>query len=116
MRLVSTRVLPEPAPATISRGVPAWVTAARWGSLRPTSNRSASGGGAADGTSNKACTTATLCRPADIVRHRRSAVGQRKSRGRGLAAPPGHGILDGVQHAIRFYFYGTGSPAAVGRA
>ena len=40
IRLVSTRVLPEPAPATISSGVPKWVTAARCGSLRPSSSRS----------------------------------------------------------------------------
>src|SRR6478735_8871931 len=35
MRRVRTRVLPEPAPATTSSGAPACVTAARWGSLRP---------------------------------------------------------------------------------
>ena len=41
MRWVSTRVLPEPAPATMSRGVPAWTTAARWFSFSP--SRSAAG-------------------------------------------------------------------------
>src|SRR6202034_3709102 len=35
IRWVSTRVLPEPAPATISSGPPAWVTAARCCGLRP---------------------------------------------------------------------------------
>ena len=42
MRWVSTRVLPEPAPATISSGVPLWVTAARCGSLSPSSSASGS--------------------------------------------------------------------------
>src|SRR4051795_5116614 len=55
IRRVSTRVLPEPAPATTSSGVPAWVTAARCGSLRPSSSSSGDGprrggGGAAPGT------------------------------------------------------------------
>jgi 5'-nucleotidase len=36
--------------------------------------------------------------------------------GLGLARSRRHGILNGVRHATRFYFYGTGSPAAVGRA
>src|SRR6185503_19588431 len=35
MRWVSTRVLPEPAPATINRGDPACVTACRWRGLSP---------------------------------------------------------------------------------
>jgi hypothetical protein len=35
----------------------------------------------------------------------------------GLARMRRHGILDGVIHAAqRFFYYGTGSPAAVGRA
>ncbi len=40
IRRVSTRVLPEPAPATTSSGAPSWTTAARWGSLRPSSSSS----------------------------------------------------------------------------
>ena len=43
MRRVSTRVLPEPAPATTSSGAPACTTAARWGSLRPSSSSSGLG-------------------------------------------------------------------------
>ncbi|MFC2285598.1 MAG: hypothetical protein ACFNLH_08955 [Corynebacterium matruchotii] len=35
MRWVRTRVLPDPAPAMMSRGAPAWVTAASWAGLRP---------------------------------------------------------------------------------
>src|SRR5689334_15872679 len=35
IRRVSTRVLPEPAPATTSRGAPSWTTARRCGSLSP---------------------------------------------------------------------------------
>ena len=35
MRWVSTRVLPEPAPARMSSGPSPWVTAARWGSFKP---------------------------------------------------------------------------------
>ena len=41
MRWVSTRVLPEPAPATISSGPSVWVTASYWTGLRP-SRRSSS--------------------------------------------------------------------------
>ena len=47
IRRVSTRVLPEPAPATTSSGAPAWTTAARCGSLRPASRSSALGRGRA---------------------------------------------------------------------
>ena len=43
IRRVSTRVLPEPAPATTSSGAPAWTTAARWGSLSPSSSSSVVG-------------------------------------------------------------------------
>src|SRR4051812_13797011 len=35
IRCVSTRVLPEPAPASTSSGPSSWRTACRWGSLRP---------------------------------------------------------------------------------
>ncbi len=40
MRRVSTRVLPEPAPATTSNGAPSWTTASRCGSLSPSSSSS----------------------------------------------------------------------------
>ncbi len=43
IRRVSTRVLPEPAPATTSSGGPACTTAWRWGSLRPSSSSSGDG-------------------------------------------------------------------------
>ncbi len=50
MRRVSTRVLPEPAPATMSRGPPRWTTEASWDGVRPSTNSSAEGaGGRADG-------------------------------------------------------------------
>src|SRR6476620_4173583 len=42
MRLVSTRVLPEPAPATMSRGLPSWSTASRCCGFRPRSSSSGS--------------------------------------------------------------------------
>jgi hypothetical protein len=42
IRRVSTRVLPEPAPATTSSGAPAWTTACRCGSLSPSSSVSGS--------------------------------------------------------------------------
>ncbi len=53
IRRVSTRVLPEPAPATTSSGAPSWTTAARWGSLSPSSSSSLlgprrDGGGSAE--------------------------------------------------------------------
>src|SRR5688572_15924428 len=37
-----TRVLPLPAPATISSGPSTWATASRWGSVRSCNNRSTS--------------------------------------------------------------------------
>ena len=40
IRRVSTRVLPDPAPATTSSGAPACTTAARCGSLSPSSSSS----------------------------------------------------------------------------
>src|SRR4051812_249847 len=42
MRRVRTRVLPEPAPARMHRGLASVVTARAWAGLRPWSNRSAS--------------------------------------------------------------------------
>ena len=41
IRRVSTRVLPEPAPATTSTGAPAWSTAARCGGFKPANSSSA---------------------------------------------------------------------------
>src|SRR5690606_37319439 len=41
MRRVSTLVFPEPAPATMSRGVPVCRTASRWAGLRPSRRASA---------------------------------------------------------------------------
>src|SRR5438874_11882035 len=38
IRCVSTRVFPEPAPATISSGPPGWVTASRWTGFRSSSS------------------------------------------------------------------------------
>src|SRR5947209_1713855 len=42
IRWVSTRVLPDPAPARIKSGPPGYVTASRWGSLSPSSRASRS--------------------------------------------------------------------------
>src|SRR5664280_3635871 len=53
IRCASTRVLPDPAPATINSGAPWWMTAARCWGLRP--SRSASGARLFTGSS---------CRPA----------------------------------------------------
>ena len=47
MRWVSTRVLPEPAPATISSGAPVWVTAAACCGLSPATSDSGVCAGAA---------------------------------------------------------------------
>ena len=44
MRRVSTRVFPDPAPATMSRGPPRWTTDSRCGPVRPTSSSSAGAG------------------------------------------------------------------------
>src|SRR6056297_3234030 len=38
MRWVSTRVLPEPAPAITSSGPDGWTTASSWSGLRPSAN------------------------------------------------------------------------------
>src|SRR4051812_7614681 len=49
IRWVSTRVLPEPAPARMSSGPSPCVTASRWGGVRPSSRASiAARGGAGD--------------------------------------------------------------------
>src|SRR6478735_1477890 len=45
MRWVSTRVLPEPAPATMSSGLPSWTTASRCCGLRPSRRRLSEGSG-----------------------------------------------------------------------
>src|SRR4029453_8522684 len=74
IRWVSTRVLPEPAPATISNGDPACVTASRCGPFSPDSNVSGSclrarrgwaGCGAFSGETRIA--GASLCRPTDEI-------------------------------------------------
>src|SRR3954447_19711129 len=49
MRCASTRVLPEPAPATMSSGSPSWVTAARCCGFNPSSSASGSTGRPAPG-------------------------------------------------------------------
>src|SRR4051812_42502615 len=49
IRCVSTRVLPEPAPARISSGPSPCTTASRWGRLRPASSSSILGSWAASG-------------------------------------------------------------------
>src|SRR5215217_4411203 len=49
MRWVSTRVLPDPAPARISNGPSPCTTASRWGGLRPASSSSILGSWAASG-------------------------------------------------------------------
>src|SRR3954454_3912176 len=49
MRWVSTRVLPDPAPARISSGPSPRTTASRWGGLRPASSSSILGSWAASG-------------------------------------------------------------------
>src|SRR4051812_27379623 len=49
MRWVSTRVLPEPAPARINSGPSPCTTASRWGGLRPASSSSILGSWAASG-------------------------------------------------------------------
>ena len=59
MRWVSTLVLPDPAPATMSSGPPSWSTASRCCGLRPRISASASGkrGGASSGWSSRGGTT-----------------------------------------------------------
>src|ERR687898_1559018 len=47
MRWVSTRVLPDPAPATTSSGPSAWVTASDWTGLSPPSSPDAPSGAGA---------------------------------------------------------------------
>ena len=43
MRRVSTRVLPEPAPATISSGLPRCSTASRWAGFSPSTSSARAG-------------------------------------------------------------------------
>ena len=82
MRRVSTRVLPEPAPATTSSGVPSWTTAARCGSLSPARRSSA----------RRLCADASACasrvgRPAEGLADDREGVAHLPSTLR--AATPG---------------------------
>src|SRR3954468_18643884 len=68
-RCVSTRVLPEPAPATTSSGPPGWVTASRWTGFSP---------------ARRSCVGLTIARPmlptgCDVSREQM-------------------GVLDGVEH------------------
>ncbi len=43
MRCVSTRVLPEPAPATTSSGPSVWITASPWAGFSPSRSEERSG-------------------------------------------------------------------------
>ena len=85
MRCASTRVLPEPAPATMSSGPPSWTTACRCGPLSPASIRSSS-------------------RPTEPL-----AVRWRASSG----VLPGEGLLDAAHDHITVSRTGDGPAAAV---
>ena len=72
MRWVSTRVLPEPAPATMSSGPPSWSTASRCCGLSPTSSCSGSAPGRAapgppSGPSPAAAASAQVGTPAALT-------------------------------------------------
>ena len=58
IRCASTRVLPDPAPATISSGEPWCTTAARCGGLSPSSSRSAAVG--SEGAGGCSCSKRVL--------------------------------------------------------
>src|SRR6202034_2697950 len=66
IRWVSTRVLPEPAPATISSGPPMWVTAARCCGLRPSRRVVVTGSRLGLGSVKRAVTS----QPGDTEYHR----------------------------------------------
>ena len=79
MRCVSTRVLPEPAPATMSSGPSAWVTASGWTGFSPSSSGSSGGAHAAaqptgrpltvrsDGVATSAATSSSCCSTASTA-------------------------------------------------
>ena len=91
MRWVSTRVLPEPAPATMSSGLPSWRTASRCCGLSPASRASGS-----------MCGNAPVCRecPVGTTRTVGSRLGPRgHARGvdeGGVGAVPGGGVHMGI--------------------
>ncbi|GAA2664201.1 hypothetical protein GCM10010428_14000 [Actinosynnema pretiosum subsp. pretiosum] len=98
MRRVSTRVFPDPAPATTRRGEPACSTALRCAGLSPSSSDAEPEEGGLEGKSNKAL----------IV----------DPRYRLPASHPGPAPLwhDGVVLAAAFsFYYGTRTPAPVDR-
>ena len=72
MRCVSTRVLPEPAPARMSSGPSPCVTASRWGSLRPSSRASMRSSAAACGKTPEHTTARGGVRPPPVERQAQS--------------------------------------------
>src|SRR3954447_7279385 len=109
MRLVSTRVLPEPAPATTSSGEPACCTARRCWSLRSVSSSAelARGGlaGVWGGISNRVLIVGTTV-PA------RTDNADAASRAGGQFAIRDVRIRHVRNHDFEF-FYGTRTPAPV---
>ena len=81
IRWVSTRVLPEPAPARISSGPSPWVTASRWGSLRPSRSCVACGAPRASRPRYRPRRPATMRRGGPHRRHPRARAAARRRRG-----------------------------------
>src|SRR3954451_8564044 len=83
IRCVSTRVLPEPAPARTSSGPPGCSTASRWGSFRPSSRLSRRSAAAASGIGSMVVVSPTYP-PAmglsdDVRRHCAAVAAQARS-------------------------------------
>src|SRR4051794_20506785 len=83
IRCVSTRVLPEPAPARTSSGPPGCSTASRWGSFRPSSRLSRRSAAAASGIGSMVVVSPTYP-PAmglsdDVRRHCAEVAAQARS-------------------------------------
>src|SRR5680860_1813162 len=120
MRWVSTRVLPEPAPATISSGPPACTTAARWASFRSSTSSGLTTAGRCAGKSSNtpsAAMRASLSTPGTASRGRRQrARALWRFLGCGLHVDADGVVAGGAVGGDRGALGGLGLPGSVGRA
>ena len=89
MRWVRTRVLPDPAPATISSGEPVCTTASRWGGFMPSSSGSSAGSGRPVSRRTAAPAPASPPPAAAAARRRDRAEAAERTGGPDRATDPG---------------------------
>ena len=100
MRWVSTRVLPEPAPARISSGPSPCVTASRWGSFRPSRSWSIA---MCPGPSRPRYRRSRRARRASYYNPRGDGADRRHPRRLRATSPPGATRVRIVEEAIEPY-------------